>query len=107
MPLEFSWDSEKAVANLEKHRVSFEEASTAFGDPLSITVRDPDHSEEEARFVMVGQSFRGRLCATTAQRGDRDVEPVDSLQPCCTRDEGGPLEAGMQVQASNPLELRG
>ena len=46
-------------------------------------------------------------CATTAQRGDRDVEPVDSLQPCCTRDEGGPLEAGMQVQASNPLELRG
>ena len=52
-------------------------------------------------------SFRGRRCATTAQRGDRDVEPVDSLQPCCTRDEGGPLEAGMQVQASNPLELRG
>ena len=51
--------------------------------------------------------LRGRRCATTAQRGDRDVEPVDSLQPCCTRDEGGPLEAGMQVQASNPLELRG
>ena len=58
-------------------------------------------------FPTVPRPLRGRRCATTAQRGDRDVEPVDSLQPCCTRDEGGPLEAGMQVQASTPLELRG
>jgi uncharacterized DUF497 family protein len=61
MPLEFRWDRGKADANLEKHDVSFEEASTVFGDPLSITVPDPDHSEDEARLVIVGQSFRGKL----------------------------------------------
>ena len=60
MPLEFRWDRGKADANLEKHGVSFEEASAVFGDPLSITVPDPDHSEDEARFVLVGQSFRGK-----------------------------------------------
>ena len=61
MSLEFSWDPKKAVDNLGKHGVSFEEASTAFGDPLSITVDDPDHSENEARFILVGQSFMGKL----------------------------------------------
>ena len=46
MALEFTWDPKKAASNLEKHGVSFEDASTAFGDPLSMTVHDPDHSEE-------------------------------------------------------------
>ena len=61
MPLEFSWDTIKAASNLEKHGVSFEEASTAFGDPLSITVHDPDHSDDEPRFVLVGSTFTGRI----------------------------------------------
>lgn len=61
MALEFTWDRDKAAANLRKHGVSFEEASTTFGDPLSITVNDPKHSEDESRFVLVGQSFQGRL----------------------------------------------
>jgi uncharacterized DUF497 family protein len=43
--LEFEWDSEKADANLKKHKVSFEEAATIFGDPLSLTAYDPDHSQ--------------------------------------------------------------
>ena len=61
MGLRFTWHSEKATANLSKHDVSFEEATTVFGDPLSLTIRDPVHSEDETRFVLIGQSFRGRL----------------------------------------------
>ena len=47
MSLEFEWDPDKAVANAAKHGVRFEEAATAFADPLSITVSDPDHSVGE------------------------------------------------------------
>ena len=61
MAMLFTWDARKAAANLEKHGVSFEEASTAFGDPLSVTVHDPDHSDDETRFVLIGQSFQGKL----------------------------------------------
>lgn len=59
--MNFEWDSEKAAENLERHRISFEEAATAFGDPLSITIGDPDHSEAEDRYVLLGMTFRGRL----------------------------------------------
>jgi len=61
MDLTFVWDSEKASTNLRKHDVSFQEASTVFGDPLSITVADPAHPTGELRFVIVGESHRGRL----------------------------------------------
>ena len=59
--MKFSWDPKKAAANLKKHGVSFEEASTVFHDVLSITGSDPDHSGEEHRFVTFGDSSRGRL----------------------------------------------
>ena len=59
--MNFDWDLAKAQANFEKHGVSFEEASTAFGDPLSLTIADPDHSEDEERFVLLGLTFQGRL----------------------------------------------
>lgn len=59
--MKFEWDAAKATTNLEKHGLSFEEASTAFGDPLSRTVRDPLHSDEEDRFVLVGMTSAGRL----------------------------------------------
>lgn len=57
----FEWDAKKAKANLLRHGVSFEEASTVFGYPLSETYDDPDHSESESRFVIIGLSSRGRL----------------------------------------------
>ena len=84
--MEFEWDQDKAESNLKKHGVSFEEASTVFGDPLSITIPDPDHSSEESRYVQLGQSFSGKLLvvvhtdrkevvriisARTASRGER------------------------------------
>ena len=59
--MELEWDEEKNAANLRKHGVSFEEAATIFGDSLSDTFDDPDHSAEEHRFVTVGTSEKGRL----------------------------------------------
>ena len=61
MGLTFSWNAEKAALNRAKHGVTFEEASTVFGDSLSVTMFDPDHSEDESRFVIIGQSFEGKL----------------------------------------------
>lgn len=61
MGLTFEWDPQKALANLSKHDVSFEEASTAFVAPLSLTIPDPEHSLGEERFILLGQSGHGRL----------------------------------------------
>ena len=70
MKLTFEWDEEKAEANLRKHRVSFEEARTVFGDPLSITMADPTHSPGEERFVDIGCSVRQRILVVVyAERG--------------------------------------
>jgi len=54
--LRFDWDPRKAVANLQKHRISFEEAQTAFLDEDALVIEDPDHSEEEDRFILLGLS---------------------------------------------------
>lgn len=59
--MRFDWDKNKAASNLAKHKVSFEEAATVFGDPLSDTFADPDHSAEESRFLIIGHSVNGRL----------------------------------------------
>jgi uncharacterized DUF497 family protein len=70
--MEFEWDPQKAAKNLRKHKVTFNEAATVFDDPLSVTVTDPDHSAEEDRFIIVGQSYRRRLLIVSfAERGDR------------------------------------
>jgi len=61
MALTFEWDPDKAKANLAKHGVGFLEAATVLGDPLSLTISDPSHSEGEQRFVSVGMSDRARL----------------------------------------------
>jgi len=61
--MEFEWDPNKSDANLKKHGVSFHEASTAFGDPLSITFNDPDHSIGEHRHLTFGYSRTGQLLA--------------------------------------------
>jgi uncharacterized protein len=60
-PLAFEWNPRKAALNLAKHAVSFDEAVTAFGDPLARIIDDPDHSVSEQRFILLGQSDRGRL----------------------------------------------
>ncbi|MBM4046842.1 MAG: BrnT family toxin [Planctomycetes bacterium] len=61
MKLSFEWDERKAEANQRKHGVSFEEATTVFLDPSSITVPDLAHSVYEERYVDIGSSVRGRV----------------------------------------------
>ena len=69
--MDFEWDPPQAANNLRKHGVSFHEAATVFGDPLSITVPDPDHSLDEARYLIVGTSERGRfLIVAHTERSD-------------------------------------
>lgn len=71
MSLSFEWDAQKARTNERKHGVTFGDAATAFGDPLSATVPDPDHSIEEARFVLIGSTYRGTIVVVVhTQRGD-------------------------------------
>jgi uncharacterized DUF497 family protein len=71
MALTFEWDQKKASSNLRKHGVSFKEAATAFGDPLSLTIPDPDHSIGEDRFVLIGESQKERLLAVAhTERSD-------------------------------------
>lgn len=61
MALRFEWDSKKNLVNKRKHGIAFEEASTIFGDPLSLTIRDPAHSLGEDRYITVGTSMKSRL----------------------------------------------
>ena len=70
--MEFDWDPRKEAKNLRKHKVAFSEAATVFRDTLSTTVPDPDHSEEEDRYLIVGLSRRQRLLIVShAENGDR------------------------------------
>lgn len=70
--MDFEWDSKKAAANERKHNVTFQEASSIFGDRLAITFADPDHSEKEQRYLTFGLSKDNHLlvvCHTA--RGDK------------------------------------
>jgi uncharacterized protein len=67
----FEWDPKKAARNLKKHKISFKEAATVFGNSLSITYADPDHSIDENRFITIGGSRKGRLLMVAhTDRGD-------------------------------------
>jgi uncharacterized DUF497 family protein len=70
--LQFEWDPEQAALNLAEHGISFEEAATAFGDALSRTIADPDHSDDEQRFVLLGLTLSWSLGGCFAHRPRRD-----------------------------------
>lgn len=59
--MKYEWDEDKAAANPSKHGVGFEEAKTAFNDPLYVDFYDPDHSYDEHRYILIGESHQGRL----------------------------------------------
>lgn len=69
--IDFEWNAAKAASNESKHGVSFAEAATAFADSLSLTIFDPEHSDAEDRFVLLGQSSFGNLLVVshTARNG--------------------------------------
>lgn len=80
MALEFEWDPEKAETNGTKHGVSFEEAMTVFGDPLGRLVDDPEHSQEEERFVLFGRSSAGRLLAVMHTERGRALRIISARE---------------------------
>lgn len=70
--MEFEWNPGKAKLNLEKHGISFQEATTVFNDPLSVTFPDPDHSIGENRYVIIGVSRFGQLLVVShTDRGEK------------------------------------
>ena len=70
MKLNFEWDEEKAKANLKKHAVSFDEATTVFMDYFSMTKSDPEHSVDEQRYIDIGISDEGNvLVVAYTERG--------------------------------------
>lgn len=70
--MEFEWDLRKAESNKQKHGVTFQEAATAFGDSLAITFADPDHSEDEQRYITFGLSTQKRLLVVShVDRGNQ------------------------------------
>lgn len=72
MDLIFEWDTGKARSNFKKHRVTFEEAVSVFGDMLSVTIEDSAHSGKESRCIIVGQSSQSRaLVVVHTERGQR------------------------------------
>ncbi len=94
MSIEFAWDEDKARKNLKKHGVSFEEASSVFGDPLALTIPDPLHSEEEDRFITLGESHRRQL-VVVASTDRRDKIRIISAR-VATRRERKDYEEGTE-----------
>ena len=75
-PLSFEFDPDKAAANLKKHGVSFDEAATVFNDPLSSTLPDDQHSNDENRFITVGMSIKQRLLFVVYTETDSRVRLI-------------------------------
>jgi len=76
--VKFQWDPEKATANERAHGVTFEEASTVFGDPLAGTIPDPEHSLDEKRFVTIGHSTAHRVIVVMHTDRGEDVRIISA-----------------------------
>jgi uncharacterized DUF497 family protein len=86
MSVRFEWDDDKAKSSLKKHKVSFDEACTVFGDPLAKIFSDDQHSSEEIREIIVGDSASGRLLLVSFTERGRDVVRIISAR-VATRNE--------------------
>jgi uncharacterized DUF497 family protein len=76
--MRFEWDPRKAESNFRKHGVSFREAATVFGDPLSWTFPDPDHSDEEDRCLTLGTSQLGKLLVISHTERDDSIRIISA-----------------------------
>ena len=81
MALHFEWDKKKAVANLGKHGVSFEEASSIFYDSLAFIFDDEEHSAEETREIIIGHSSTGRLLVASFTEKAVELVRLISARP--------------------------
>lgn len=82
----FGWDSNKAAKNLQKHRVTFEEAATVFDDPMFITVIDDEHSVDEERYITIGVSDQRRLLIVAHTEHDNRIRIISARE--ATKKEG-------------------
>ena len=80
MQLTFEWDEEKARENLRKHKISFEEAKTTFGDPFLMTFPDPEHSESEERYINIGSSSKGCVLIVIHTERGRNIRIINSRE---------------------------
>ncbi len=83
--MEFEWDPDKAESNQTKHGVTFHEAGTVFGNPLALTFFDPDHSDDEDRYLTFGYSDQNRLLVVS--HTDRDYRTRIISARVATRQE--------------------
>lgn len=86
--IRFEWDTNKALANIEKHGVSFEEASTVFSDAFAVVFDDPDHSDDEERYLILGFSlYANILIVCHCLRGDESIIRIISARKATRREE--------------------
>jgi len=90
--MEFEWNRDKARTNSSKHGVSFDEAKTVFDDPLYVDFFDPDHSDDEERYIIVGQSQRGRLLIVSYTERRYKIRLISARE--ATRTEKDAYEEG-------------
>lgn len=90
--MDFEWDPEKETENVRKHGVSFHEAQSVFGDPLSLTVRDPEHSIDEERFIILGISGAARLVVVCHTDRSGRIRLISARE--ATRQEQNDYESG-------------
>ena len=90
--MKFQWNPNKAVSNVEKHGVSFEEAVTVFGDPLAVTIPDPNHSVGEFRLLTIGLSRSQRLLVVSHTEREGEVRLISTR--LATRQERRSYESG-------------
>ena len=90
--LRFEWDNKKAQSNKRRHGITFEEASTIFGDPLSITIHDPAHSIGEDRFITIGTSVDNNAIVVVHTARDDTIRIISARK--ATRNERRQYEQG-------------
>ena len=78
--MNFEWNKNKATANFRKHEISFDEATTVFGDPLAVTYQDLEHSIGENRYLTFGRSSRGRLLIVSHTDRDDRIRPISARE---------------------------
>lgn len=79
--MRYDWNKQKAASNLATHKVSFEEAATVFGDPLSDTFNDPDHSADERRFLIIGHSEKRKLLFVSHTDDGETIRIISAREP--------------------------
>ena len=85
--MEFDWDENKAEANLSKHGISFDEAKTVFDGLLYIDFYDPDHSDDEERYIIIGESQRHRLLIVSYPERDHKTRLISAREVTPTERE--------------------